>query len=1076
MLKDEFKFIGKNRLILLSVLVIMLIPFLYSIFFLKSVWDPYGDTKELPVAVVNNDHAVEYNGRRMNVGKDLVKKLKTNDQLGWKFVTESQAKKGLKDNKYYTVVTIPDNFSSHAATVLNDKPKKMQLTYETNDSLNYLSQVISGIGVDKLASEIRASVTNAYASAMFDQMKVLGSGMSKAATGANQVGDGLVTLDDGLNQYTAGVSQVNDGVQTMAVSVSPLSSGVKKLDDGSSQVASGVKQYTDGTDKVASGLSQLNGQTGELKSGVSQLSTGASQVATGVNQYTTGTDKIAAGLSVLNSKTGVLQNGVGTLAAGSTSLTSNLGQYTTGVSAYANGVSQVTDGISTLNSKTGDLQSGIGQLADGSSVLSTKTGELQSGVNKLATGAEQLNAALEASADPSQQAQINQLLAGLPQINSGIQQLNQALQTQVPSMPAIDTTALNNSIASIDANAANLQSGLGTASAALQTAQTAVTNGTSTQAATTAGVNSSTLASEISNAIKAKYPNVDASNISAIVEQAVGTTTTTTAPQATNTALNSALADIQTGLQIAGGAATNLNSNLTTVKNALPSATTLEQLSGLSTSLDQLKQQVAVLASSSSVALPGAVQAISTLNSGLQQVSGGVGQLSTGLSAINGQMPTFVLGVNQLSAGLGQVNTQMPTLVSGISQLNAGGQQLAAKTGTITAAGSKLTAGSSQISNGLGQLNGQVPTLVSGVSQLNTGAQQLTANSSQLNSGASQVSNGLGKLNGQVPALVSGVSQLNNGTQQLTAKSGKLNDGATQVSDGLTTLNNKIPALTDGVDKLSAGTSELNDKSGQLKDGSSKLKDGSKQLATSLDSGAKQVNGIKLTKATADMFSAPTKTTHKNYTYVPNYGHALAPYVLSLALYVGALVFNFAYPIRKVSKKDGTATQWFFSKIVLGGLVAVGMAIVEGGLMQVGGLTVAHQGQFFLFAILFALASMYLVMFLSMLLDNPGRFIAMVLLMLQLGGSGGTFPMEITNGFYNAIHPFLPMTYSILGFRNAITSGISGSSIATSIGFLIAVILISLVLLWLSMQFLQRRHLMGVSQLDDNQKLQEVEK
>lgn len=93
MLKDEFKFIGKNRLILLSVLVIMLIPFLYSIFFLKSVWDPYGDTKELPVAVVNNDHAVEYNGRRMNVGKDLVKKLKTNDQLGWKFVTESQAKK-----------------------------------------------------------------------------------------------------------------------------------------------------------------------------------------------------------------------------------------------------------------------------------------------------------------------------------------------------------------------------------------------------------------------------------------------------------------------------------------------------------------------------------------------------------------------------------------------------------------------------------------------------------------------------------------------------------------------------------------------------------------------------------------------------------------------------------------------------------------------------------------------------------------------------------------------------------------------------------------------------------------------
>lgn len=989
MLKDEFKFIGKNRLILLSVLVIMLIPFLYSIFFLKSVWDPYGDTKELPVAVVNNDHAVEYNGRRMNVGKDLVKKLKTNDQLGWKFVTESQAKKGLKDNKYYTVVTIPDNFSSHAATVLNDKPKKMQLTYETNDSLNYLSQVISGIGVDKLASEIRASVTNAYASAMFDQMKVLGSGMSKAATGANQVGDGLVTLDDGLNQYTAGVSQVNDGVQTMAVSVSPLSSGVKQLDDGSSQ--------------LADGLTTLNGKTGDLKSGVSQLDTGATQLAAGTAKLAPGAAKEASG-----------------------------------VSQYTGATDKLTAGVSALNSKTGSLQSGVSKLAEGSSVLTSKTGQLQSGVNELATGAEQLNAALAASADPSQQAQINQLLAGLPQINTGIQQLNQALQAQIPSMPAIDTTALATSMANIDTNAANLKSGLTNATASLAAAQAAAGN-SATPAAATASVDKNTLAAQLtqqistalqSNGIDATTANnaaANAANTAANTAANAAATPTAATPQATNTALANALAGIQAGLQTADGAATNLNSNLTTVKNALPSATTLEQLSGLSTSLNQLKQQVAVLASSSSVALPGAVQAINTLNSGLQQVSGGVGQLSTGLGTLNGKMPALTSGVSQLSSGLGQLNGQVPTLISGVAQLNAGGQQ-------ISATSSALNDGAVQVSNGV----------------------------KSANSGASQISTGLNKLNGQVPSLVSGVAQLST--------------GATKLNDGLDSLNNKIPALTDGVDKLSAGTSELNDKSGQLKDGSSKLKDGSKQLATSLDSGAKQVNGIKLTKATADMFSAPTKTTHKNYTYVPNYGHALAPYVLSLALYVGALVFNFAYPIRKVSKKDGTATQWFFSKIVLGGLVAVGMAIVEGGLMQVGGLTVAHQGQFFLFAILFALASMYLVMFLSMLLDNPGRFIAMVLLMLQLGGSGGTFPMEITNGFYNAIHPFLPMTYSILGFRNAITSGISGSSIATSIGFLIAVILISLVLLWLSMQFLQRRHLMGVSQLDDNQKLQEVEK
>lgn len=76
----------------------------------------------------------------------------------------------------------------------------------------------------------------------------------------------------------------------------------------------------------------------------------------------------------------------------------------------------------------------------------------------------------------------------------------------------------------------------------------------------------------------------------------------------------------------------------------------------------------------------------------------------------------------------------------------------------------------------------------------------------------------------------------------------------------------------------------------------------------------------------------------------------------------------------------------------------------------------------------------YIVMFLSVAFDNPGRFVAMILLMLQLGGSGGTFPMEVTNHFYNVIHPFLPLTYSILSFRQAITSGLGDGTFEQAMG------------------------------------------
>ena len=192
MIKGEWNYIRHNRLILISVLAIMFIPFLYSIFFLKSVWDPYGETGELPVAVVNQDKPVTYQGQKLNVGDQTITNLKKNKQLGWKFVSAKTAADGLKHHKYYTVITIPKNFSANAATALNKNPKKMTFTYKTNGSANYIAQVMSEVGSSKLDSEIRAKVTKAYAQATFKQIYAVGQGMDKAAKGSAKLKDGTV--------------------------------------------------------------------------------------------------------------------------------------------------------------------------------------------------------------------------------------------------------------------------------------------------------------------------------------------------------------------------------------------------------------------------------------------------------------------------------------------------------------------------------------------------------------------------------------------------------------------------------------------------------------------------------------------------------------------------------------------------------------------------------------------------------------------------------------------------------------------------------------------------------------------
>lgn len=139
MLKQEWKRLLNNKILLVSTIVIMFIPILYGGVFLKSVWDPYGKTSELPVAVVNEDQTANYEGQQLDVGNELVKELKKNNDLGWNFTDAETANKGLKDGKYYMVITIPKDFSKNASTVLDATPKKMNLSYEIN-----LHRTISG--------------------------------------------------------------------------------------------------------------------------------------------------------------------------------------------------------------------------------------------------------------------------------------------------------------------------------------------------------------------------------------------------------------------------------------------------------------------------------------------------------------------------------------------------------------------------------------------------------------------------------------------------------------------------------------------------------------------------------------------------------------------------------------------------------------------------------------------------------------------------------------------------------------------------------------------------------------------
>ncbi|MFC6275704.1 YhgE/Pip family protein [Levilactobacillus tangyuanensis] len=1006
MIKGEWSYIRHNRLILISVIAIMFIPFLYSIFFLKSVWDPYGETGKLPVAVVNNDQAVSFKGQKLNVGDQTVSNLKKNHQLGWRFVSASKAADGLKHHKYYTVITIPKNFSANAATALDKTPKKMTFSYKTNGSANYIAQVMSEVGSDKLDSQIKAKVTKAYAQATFKQIYAVGQGMDKAAKGSAKLKDGTVTLTDGLNAYTTGVSQLNDGLLTMKTKVQPLSNGIQKLTDGSATLASGLGQYTSGVNQFTGGVSQLSAKMPTMQAGANKLNSG-------VYKYVNGVYSLNSGLGKLTTKVGPLASGVTKLSTGSNKLTSGLKELDKNSKDLNSGAKSVAGGVTDINALVTKLGPSLGALST-LTADPTKLDELRGLLQSLANNGD-----------------LNLTQNDVATLENGLKSLSGLNPADLSGLPTLQT-AISTDIKNIEANK---PSSSGSSSSTATSGSTTGSNSAEIKASQDAAAATKSDTADLQAAVKSG----DDTAIKNATQQVARDATTADAKAGAVTAGKDtpAPAAANTGDSAYNAAVESLVSHVMELNTTLTGLTSkLNDIVALQTVAPKLVNLMPVL------------QSLSNSNLKPQDYS----DVASALTQLQAQMPVL---------------QQLGSSKDLIGKLSTGATKLSTGLDTYTAGVHSALDGSNQLTDGLTKLNKQVPALTAGVTQLSDGSKKLVKKSPSLTSGMSQLTSGINQ------AAV-GVNKLQANTPKLTSAGNQLNQGASTLSAGLTTLNGKVPALVSGVNQAANGSQQLVDKNGQIISGANKLNKGQGQLATSLKSGAKQINDQPLSDKTADMFAAPTHLKHESYSYVPNYGHALAPYVLSVALYVGALVFNFAFPIRKVSKADGSATGWFFSKVSIGAVVALAMAVIEPSLMMLGGLSVVHPMQMILVSIMFSEASMFIVMFLSMLLDNPGRFLAMVLLMLQLGGSGGTFPMEVTNSFYNAVHPFLPMTYSILGFRDAITSGMPGM-VGKAFWMLLLFMIVALALLWPTMIWLKKKHLMGVSQLDDNQKLGAVE-
>lgn len=622
MIKEEWKYLLKHKLMVIVFAVMIFIPSIYSVTFLKSMWDPYGQLKNLPVAVVNNDKSVNYQGTDLKVGKDLTKKLKNSKDMDFHILnSQQQAQKGLSDGKYYMVITIPKNFSQNATTLLNTNPKKMILHYETSAGHNFTASKMTASAAQQAAQGVSEQVTRTYSKTMFQALKQVSKGMNKAATGSQKLTTGGQKLESANSQLTTGLN-------TLSASTLTFSNGANTLNQGLSQYISGVNQVASGSQTLSNGIHQLNDKSQTLSTGVNQLANGSNTLTSGLQNYTNGVTSLNTASNSLYSGSQALNNGTNTLANSSQTLNSGLSQLHQSSQELTDNLQKVSDGLSNTTQVQSSIKNLKAQLADNNSqqanTIKNDLSSLQKAIESQADSNNQMTQSVSQVADQQglTAAQKAAILSAVTTSNDN--SLSQITDTLSKDLTNLMTTQ-ESAISQLDS--------LSNSNNDLTTVIEQLASGS--QQLTTQLQNASSGMSQLSNGLNELNAN------------------TTQLTQGT-AQLNSGVTQLANNNSALTAGANNLSNGINSLNNQMPTLTS--GVSQLATGADSLNSGISQLVTNGTTLSSGATQ----LASGAQQINSGSQELASG----SDQMGS---GIQQVTNGNNTLNKE---LVAGAKKSN----------------------------------------------------------------------------------------------------------------------------------------------------------------------------------------------------------------------------------------------------------------------------------------------------------------------------------------------------------------------------------------------------------------------
>ena len=271
----DVKRILRNPVALVVTMGVAIIPSLYAWCNILANWDPYANTGNIQVAVANEDEGTTSTlVGHLNAGQQTVTQLKSNRQLGWRFVSKQHAVDGVKAGKYYAAIVLPKDFSSSLIGTVTGEKNQPSITYYINEKMNAIAPKITDTGATTIDEQINATFVSSVADAVAKQVKAAAGNTTDSLHTAQS--DVVNNLNDTINQLETVQQQLGGTRSTLDKATTTIDSAKQT----NTALASAINDALDTITNTSDLLAQTRAQTqrfsttltGALDNGSTQLS------------------------------------------------------------------------------------------------------------------------------------------------------------------------------------------------------------------------------------------------------------------------------------------------------------------------------------------------------------------------------------------------------------------------------------------------------------------------------------------------------------------------------------------------------------------------------------------------------------------------------------------------------------------------------------------------------------------------------------------------------------------------------------------------------------------------------------